>query len=124
MTERGKIIAKALKLRELRDRGVDGEQANAKTMFEKYVAKHDIKDSELNDFKYSGSDYEQYVNMSDDEFFNEILRELLPISIGYLLSKLGGYDLQAHAKSQYNQTVNKYIDVILKRVDKKTGKTS
>ena len=41
-SERTKILDRAKKLKELADRGIDGEQVNAKDMLEKYMAKHNV----------------------------------------------------------------------------------
>lgn len=44
---RDKIISKALKLRELARRGIDGEMANAKRMLEYHIQKYDVTDEEM-----------------------------------------------------------------------------
>jgi hypothetical protein len=48
--EREKIIEKALKLRELANRGIGGEKDNAITMLKSYREKHSITDDEMNLF--------------------------------------------------------------------------
>lgn len=46
-SSRADIISKALKLRELSIRGVDGEKENATRMYSVYVEKHGITEAEL-----------------------------------------------------------------------------
>jgi len=48
--EREKLIEKALKLRELANRGVGGEKQNAIRFLESHKTKHNITDEELNSF--------------------------------------------------------------------------
>jgi len=55
--EREKIIEKALKLRELANRGVGGEKQNAIRFLETYKTKHNLTDEELNSFVTFGDSW-------------------------------------------------------------------
>ncbi len=105
--ERRKILDKAKKLKELADRGVDGEMANAKDMLEKYMKKHDIKMSEIESHNYSS--HTEFSGMTDKEFLNEILKDVLAVGIGLMLSSFFGGGMNAEFKEQsINMLKNKY----------------
>lgn len=63
--ERERIIEKALKIRELVNRGIDGEKASAIERLNSYKEKHGITDEELNSFK--NIDDEWWNNLSNEE---------------------------------------------------------
>jgi ADP-Ribosyltransferase in polyvalent proteins len=55
--ERERIIEKALKIRELANRGIGGEKETAIRMLESYKEKHSITDEDMNVFKSIVSDW-------------------------------------------------------------------
>lgn len=59
--EREKIIEKALKLRELANRGVGGEKENAVRMLSNYREKHSITDDEMNLFTSHGDTWYDHI---------------------------------------------------------------
>jgi len=63
--EREKIIEKALKIRELANRGIDGEKSSAIEHLKSYKEKHNITDAELNSFR--SVDNEWWKNLSKEE---------------------------------------------------------
>lgn len=63
--ERERIIEKALKIRELANRGIDGEKASAIERLKDYKDKHSITDEELNSFR--SVDNEWWRNLSKEE---------------------------------------------------------
>jgi hypothetical protein len=63
--EREKIIEKALKLRELANRGVGGEKSNAIRMLSDYKEKHSITDEDMNLFTSYGDSW--YDNIPKEE---------------------------------------------------------
>ncbi len=63
--EREKIIERALKLRELANRGVGGEKSTAMRMFKEHKEKHGLTDEDLNLFSTTESDY--FNNLSPEE---------------------------------------------------------
>jgi hypothetical protein len=93
MQHRDKILAKALKLRELSIRGIDGEKENAKTFLEAHMVKHNITDQELiqagekttQAYKF----YDQY--FTDEKMFEEFLKEFFGNSGLIAFKLLKGY---------------------------------
>jgi len=81
--ERKKILDKAKKLKELADRGIGGEKVNAKYMLENYMKKHNIKMEEIESHKYRKNS--AFNNMSDKEFMNEILKDVMVFGFGFLM---------------------------------------
>jgi len=63
--ERERIIEKALKIRELANRGIDGEKSSAIERLKHYKEKHNITDEELNSFR--SIDNEWWRNLSKEE---------------------------------------------------------
>ena len=63
--ERERIIEKALKIRELANRGIDGEKASAIERLKDYKEKHNITDAELNSFRSIDNDW--WKNLSKEE---------------------------------------------------------
>ena len=84
---REKIIDKAKKLRELADRGVGGEQENARRMLETHKEKYNITDQEIDGHTYSSDFYFENMNpedilnwiLSDKEFENQLIRFALAV---------------------------------------------
>ena len=110
MNERDKILEKAKKLKALADRGVGGEQINAKDMYEKYCAKHNISVNELNSCQYESS---EYLNMTDEQFLQEMMIEAIPLI----------FDMMFSSKSNNNAKDNffrKFIVGMAERANKKT----
>ena len=120
--ERTKILDKAKKLKELAVRGIGGEQTNAKYFLEKYMLKHSVTQEELERFNSSNS---SYVNMSDEEFMSEIIKEIIPVLLGAITSKYGMVDDEFKARSKINvvEFADTFLNAILERYNKKTRKT-
>lgn len=117
MESRTKILDKAKKLKELADRGVGGEKENAKLMLEKYMLKHNITESELS--LHNPSDDFSFKNMSDEQFIQLIIIEIIPVGIASLFSRFGSEEHKAKANSDANKFLNKFIGAILERVGTK-----
>lgn len=89
MSDRKKIIDKAKKLKELSERGIDGEKITAKAMYDKYVEKHKITEEEM---KGNFFDPSRFKGMSDKEFMREVSKELIKTGIGMIFSAFSGSD--------------------------------
>lgn len=63
--ERENIIEKAIKIRELANRGIGGEKTTAIKKFEEYKEKYEITDDELN--KFSSIETDWYRNTTEEE---------------------------------------------------------
>lgn len=118
MENRKKIIEKAKKLKALADRGVGGEQINAKEMFDKYVKHHNITEEELNEIN---SNYTEYAYMSDEDFLNEMAKELIPIGIGYVITHLFKKQNE-YTDSAFKNVTRKYISAMEERLKVRAGK--
>ena len=117
MTEnRSKILEKAKKLKELADRGVGGEQDNAKDMLEKYMAKHNITMDEITGFDSSNS---MYANMSDEKFMKIMFNEFLAFGLGYLISKIFKTETPYTNGKAFDELANKYNNAVKDRMNKK-----
>jgi hypothetical protein len=113
--ERTKILDKAKKLKELAVRGVGGEMQNAKTMLNSYMKKHNITDDELSGHSPSSS----FVDMSDEAFMNEMIKEIIPVILGSILSRYGNQNMEDYSNAQTQNFLNKYLSAIIERVDNK-----
>ena len=113
--ERTKILDKAKKLKELAVRGVGGEMRNAKTMLDSYMKKHNITDDELSGHSPSSS----FVDMSDEAFMNEMIKEIIPVILGSILSRYGNQNMEDYSNAQTQNFLNKYLSAIIERVDNK-----
>jgi len=113
--ERTKILDKAKKLKELAVRGVGGEMQNAKTMLDSYMKKHNITDDELSGHSPSSS----FVDMSDEAFMNEMIKEIIPVILGSILSRYGNQNMEDYSNAQTQNFLNKYLSAIIERVDNK-----
>lgn len=87
MEERDKIIEKALKLRELALRGVDGEKETAQRMFDTFKQKHSITDEELDSASLKSDS--EYFNMTADEFFKHIEVDIQMLGYSMIIFSLG-----------------------------------
>lgn len=85
--ERINIINKAIKLRELSIRGVDGEKDNAKRMYDAFVIKHNITNDEINTSSYKNNN--EYANMTSKEFFKHIEVDINMLGFSMVLVGLG-----------------------------------
>ncbi len=89
--ERPQILAKALKLRELAIRGIDGEQANAKTFLATHMLKHNITEQELDEAGQENTQAYKFYNQyfTDQKMFESFLVEFFgtPGLIAYKLFK-------------------------------------
>jgi hypothetical protein len=113
--ERNKILDKAKKLKELSERGVGGEKENAKIMLDKYIIKHDIKDSEL--INHNSSNL-KYNDLTDEQFLELIIMEFIPIGFASLLSRFGNDEHKAKANSDAYNFLNKFMEIVQERVKK------
>ena len=119
--ERYKIIEKAKKLKELAERGVDGEKVNAKLMYEKYCQKHNITEQEVNDFQYKKSSV--YENMSDEDFMYEMRKEAVILGLKLMLANLfGKQNLKEQVKKDTSRFFEDYIVKMAERGNEKTKK--
>lgn len=114
--ERTKILDKANKLKELAVRGVGGEMRNAKTMLDSYMKKHNITDDELSGHSPSSS---SFVDMTDEAFMNEMIKEIIPVILGSILSRYGNQNMEDYSNAQAQNFLNKYLSAIIERVDNK-----
>ncbi len=88
--ERAKIIDKAKKLRELANRGVDGEKDTAKRMYDAYKKKHKLTDDEVDGHEYT-DDFVNYTKgKSDEELIEEMAKGLIILGVGLIFSLLSG----------------------------------
>ncbi len=86
MEDRKKILDKAKKLKELADRGVGGEQTNAKDFLSKYMLKHSLTIDEITAHDMS----DEYKNMPAEQFVNLMLFEFAIFGIEFLSNILMG----------------------------------
>lgn len=116
-SDRTKILDKAKKLKELADRGVDGEQVNAKDMLEKYMAKHNISIDEIGGHNISGS---IYANMSQEEFYKEMVSDLIIVGLDLLFFNINGNKskFKEHRDNSLNNLADKYNLAINERINK------
>lgn len=116
-SERTKILDKAKKLKELADRGVGGEQDNAKDMLEKYMAKHNISFAEIGGHSISGS---IYANMSQEDFYKEMVSDLIIVGLDLFFTKINSSKSKftKERDNKLNNLVNKYSNAINERINK------
>jgi hypothetical protein len=89
-TERDKIIDKAKKLKELADRGVDGEKETAQRMYDSYKQKHNLTDEDVDGHDYTEEFIREISNMSDDELANFLANSLINIGLGLITATIIG----------------------------------
>lgn len=116
-SERTKILDRAKKLKELADRGIDGEQVNAKDMLEKYMAKHNISIDEIGGHSISGS---IYANMSQEDFYKEMVSDLIAVGLDLLFYNFKGNKskFKEHRDNSLNDLADKYSHAINERINK------
>jgi hypothetical protein len=112
--ERAKILDKAKKLKELADRGYDGEKDNAKDFLEKYMKKHNIDMSELEGHTINNT---VYGNMTDEQFMKEMLTEFLALGLGVLFSKI--FKVNFDSKTHFDNLSEKYTEAVKERTNNK-----
>src|ERR1035437_8673668 len=101
MESRNKILDKAKKLKELADRGIDGEKDTAIRMLNAYKKKHKILDIELTDHKIDESTFRGYTK----EQIYAMMAEELKMQGMYVAAK-GYYNLMKNQeKIQQFRTV-------------------
>lgn len=86
--ERARIIDKAKKLKELADRGVDGEKETAKRMYDAYKKKHNLTDDDVKGHKYTDDFINDIKNMTDEELLEVIGKGLIILGVGLIFSLL------------------------------------
>lgn len=72
MTTQAQIIDKAKKIRELAERGKDGEKETAIRMYALYKEKHNLTDEQVIGHRYTESFKADYSNVSNDEFLKAV----------------------------------------------------
>lgn len=87
MENRTKIIDKALKLKELAIRGVDGEKDNAQRMLDVWKEKHSITEEELE--KSTLSKNSEYATMDVSDFMKAMNDDIRAIGFSMLIFGLG-----------------------------------
>lgn len=114
--ERAKIIDKAKKLKELAERGIDGEKETAQRMYDAYKKKHKLTDEDINGHKYTDDFINEFSKMSDQELLEFIGKSLIMLGVGLIfsfLSDLTDDDKNSRAKrnSDNTKTANKLTKV-------------
>jgi len=109
--ERAKIIDKAKKLKELADRGVDGEQETAKRMYDAYKKKYDLTDEDVNEHSYTEDFYNQIKDMTDDEIIEFIAKGLIVLGIGLLFSFLFSSVVNKNSKNKTKDVHDFFTEV-------------
>jgi hypothetical protein len=116
--ERYKILDKAKKLKELADRGIDGEMTNAKDMLEKYMKKHNITMDEISSHNYSSNT--AYSKMSDEQFLKEMLADALAVGIGLIFTSIFNKSkFDSVSQKSLNELNQKYGKELQHRANKK-----
>lgn len=87
--ERTKIIEKALKLRELSIRGIDGEKETAQRMFDTWKSKHNITDEELDSIEIQESVKYRYMDMTVEDFLKEMEYDIRTFGFSVIIYSLG-----------------------------------
>lgn len=85
-SERSKITDKAKKLRELANRGIDGEKETAKRMYDSYKKKHKLTDEEVDGHEYTDEFIKEFSKMSDQELLEFIGKSLIVLGVGLIFS--------------------------------------
>lgn len=112
--ERAKILDKAKKLKELADRGIDGEMDNAKVFLDKYMKKHNIEMSELEGHTMNNTFYGK---MTDEQFMREMLTEFLTLGLGVLFSRI--FKVNFDSKTHFDNLSEKYTEAVKERTNNK-----
>lgn len=86
--ERARIIDKAKKLKELADRGVDGEKETAQRMYDAYKKKHNLTDEDVKGHKYTDDFINEIKNMTDEQLLEVIGSGLIILGVGLIFSLL------------------------------------
>ena len=121
--DRNKILSKAQKLKALADRGVENERQSAKMFLERYMAKHNITEDELSGYVASANPNSSDLStMTDDEFMAEMIREMIPVSLGVLFGRYGDDRTRAKTNADASQFINRFFGEIVSRVDKINNK--
>lgn len=121
--DRHKILSKAQKLKELAVRGIEGERENAKMFLERYMTKHNISEDELSGYVASANpNMSDLSDMSDDEFMQEMIREIIPVSLGIIFGRYGDDKTRAKTNADASKFVNRFFGEIVSRVDKINNK--
>ena len=113
-SKRSEVLDKAKKLKALADRGVGGEMANAKVMFDKYKQKHSITEDELNEYKESS----HYANMSDEAFLREMTKEAIPLAIAHLMLRF--IDDDEPQKQGLREQISIAGNILLSAIEERT----
>lgn len=97
--ERARIIDKAKKLKELADRGVDGEKETAQRMYDAYKKKHNLTDDDVKGHEYTEDFINEIKNMTDEELLEVIGKGLILLGVGLLYSLFSSFgDKKSQAK--------------------------
>lgn len=91
MTGQAQIIDKAKKLKELAERGIDGEKDTAKRMYGVYKEKHNLTDAQVMGHSYTESFKVDSSNFSNEDFLktmNDFMKSDSFIRLAEVLSKI------------------------------------
>jgi hypothetical protein len=104
--EQDKILSKARKLKELADRGIDGEKETAGRMYEQYKIKHKLTDEQVKGFNKKS----QYDKMNYNDFIknNQDLYNLIGVTIGIALLQLMSKK-HPSMRSKMNEIIDKAV---------------
>lgn len=85
VNERNNILAKARKIKQLCEKGIDGEKESAKKLYEDYIKKHNLTDEEINQYKEPS----EYDNMDYKMFIKDIEIDSLELAVGIITTITG-----------------------------------
>jgi hypothetical protein len=113
--EQEKILSKARKLKELADRGVDGEKETAERMYAQYKIKYNLTDEQVKGFTKQS----KYDNMNYSEFIknNKDLYTLIGMAVGMIV-------LQMLSKRNTSTSMRSKVNIIIDEAIKSAKKHS
>ncbi len=111
--EREKIIDKAKKLKELADRGVDGEKETAKRMYDAYKKKHNLTDEDVQGHKYTEDFIKEFANMTDAQIIETIGKGLILLGVSLLFSFISD-NVSSEGKAKRNSENSKRVNELNK----------
>jgi len=122
--ERARIIDKAKKLKELADRGIDGEKETAQRMYDAYKKKHNLTDEDVKGHKYTEDFINDIKNMTDEEILETIGKGLILLGVGILFSLFSSLDKKSRAKqnSDNSKRANEMNKIFQQMKNKKGNK--
>ena len=117
--DRGKILETAKKIKALAERGIGGEMGNAKVMLAEYMKKHNISESELEDFKGTVN----YATLTDEQFMAEIIKDGFRLVLKYILSRYSeNEEHKAEARKSFGDFAKNILNAMAERSEKLKNK--